>query len=37
MSFMNRGMQNRKQKRIVTAIVIVVIVSFLLTIVAFAL
>jgi hypothetical protein len=36
MSFMNRGMQNNKQKKVVTAIVIVVILSFLISIVAFA-
>lgn len=37
MSFMNRGMQNSRQKKIVTAIIVIVIISFLLTIVAFAL
>ncbi len=36
MSFMNRGMQNRRQKRAVVVIVSLVLVSFLVSIVAYA-
>lgn len=36
MSFMNKGMQNKRQRRAVYAIVGVVLVSFIFSIVAFA-
>jgi hypothetical protein len=36
LSFMNRGMQNRRQKRIVSVIVVIVIMSFLISIVSYA-
>lgn len=36
MGFMNRGMQNKKQKKAVTVIVVFVIAAFLVSIISFA-